>query len=148
MLVALALTLAAVQVGAQGFSFSQPDTSAQREQQAREQRVAELLSTPCRAELKNKKIMVVIGEAQSNGYVIAEQQNYGPHYRSHQRAPARPRARDLDAGGDPPQVAQAEIDAVFPQRPGRRARGREAPRRELRAARADLVAGRANPMMA
>ena len=50
-LVAFALAFAAADAVAQGFSFSQPDTSAQREQQAREQRVAELLSTPCRAGL-------------------------------------------------------------------------------------------------
>ena len=113
MLVALALTLAAVQVGAQGFSFSQPDTSAQREQQAREQRVAELLSTPCRAGLKDKKIMVVIGEMQSNGFVTAEQQNYGPHF---QAINQRLRALGLKTWTPEEirkQVAQAEINAYF-----------------------------------
>jgi len=113
MLVALALTLAAVQVGAQGFSFSQPDTSAQREQRAREQRVAELLSTPCRAGLRDKKIMVVIGEVQSNGVVAAEQQNYGPHF---QAINQRLRALGLKTWTPEEirkQVAQAEINAYF-----------------------------------
>jgi len=112
-LVALALAFAAVQVGAQGFSFSQPDNSAQREQQAREQRVAELLSTPCRAGLKDRKIMVVIGEMQSNGFVSAQQQNYGPHF---QALNQRLRALGLKTWTPEEirrQVAQAEIDAYF-----------------------------------
>lgn len=112
-LVALALTLAAVHVGAQGFSFSQPDTSAQREQQAREQRVAELLSTPCRAGLKDKKIMVLIGERQADGFVTAEQQNYGPHF---QAINQRLRALGLKTWTPEEirkQVAQAEINAYF-----------------------------------
>jgi len=111
--VALALTLAAAHVGAQGFSFSQPDTSAQREQQAREQRVAELLSTPCRAELTDKKIVVLIGEVQSNGFVTAEQQNYGPHF---QAINQRLRALGLKTWTPEEirkQVAQAEINAYF-----------------------------------
>jgi len=64
----------------QGFKFSQPDDSERLEQEARQSRIAEQLSTPCRAELKDKKIMVVIGERQSNGVVVAQQQNYGPHF--------------------------------------------------------------------
>ena len=112
-LVAFALAFTAGDAVAQGFSFSQPDTSAQREQHAREQRVAELLSTPCRAELRNKKIMVVIGEVQSNGYVVAEQQNYGPHFQA-----INQRLRSLDLKTWTPeeirrQVAQAEINAYF-----------------------------------
>ena len=42
--------------------------------EARDARIASDLSVPCRADLKNKKIMVVIGERQSNGYIAAQQQ--------------------------------------------------------------------------
>ena len=112
-LAALALAFAAGDGVAQGFSFSQPDTSAQREQQAREQRVAELLSTPCRAGLKDQKIMVVIGELQSDGFVAAQQQNYGPHFQA-----INGRLRELGLRTFTPeeiraQIAQAEIDAYF-----------------------------------
>jgi hypothetical protein len=110
---AIALALATATAAAQGFSFSQPDNSAQREQQARDQRVAELLSTPCRAGLKDKKIMVVIGEMQSNGFVTAQQQNYGPHF---QAINQRLRALGLKTWTPEEirrQVAQAEIDAYF-----------------------------------
>jgi hypothetical protein len=105
--------LAAPPVLGQGFSFSTPDTSEQAAQAAREARIVEGLSTPCRAELRNKKIMVVIGEAQSNGYVSSVQENYGPHYRA-----INDRLRGLGLSTYTPeeirrQIAQAEIDAVM-----------------------------------
>src|SRR5690349_20739595 len=82
---ALAATLAAVATGvafAQGFRFSEPDDSTAREAAARDERIARDLSVPCRAELRNKKIMVVIGERQSNGVVEAQQQNYGRQFQA------------------------------------------------------------------
>ena len=99
--------------GAQGFKFSQPDEADRAEQEARESRIAEQLSTPCRAELKDKKIMVVIGERQSNGYIAAQQQNYGPHF---QVINSRLRALGLRTYTPEEirrQIAQAEIDAYF-----------------------------------
>jgi hypothetical protein len=110
---ALAWAFAATGAAAQGFSFSQPDTDALREQQAREQRITALLSTPCRAELKGKKIVLLIGERQSNGIVTAEQQNYGPHFQA-----INQRLRSLGLSTWTPeeirrQIAQAEIDAYF-----------------------------------
>jgi hypothetical protein len=109
----VALVLGAPATAQQGFRFSQPDDSAQREQAAREARVAEALSTPCRADLRNKKIMVVIGEQQSNGMIFAEQTNYGPHYRA-----INDRLKALGLATFTPeeirrQIAQAEIDAHF-----------------------------------
>ena len=98
---------------AQGFKFSQPDDSDRMEQEARQSRIAERLSTPCRAELKDKKIMVVIGELQSNGIVVAQQQNYGPHFEA---INARLRALGLRTYTPEEirrQIAQAEIDAYF-----------------------------------
>ena len=99
--------------GAQGFKFSQPDAADRAEQDARESRIAEQLSTPCRGELKDKKIMVVIGERQSNGYIAAQQQNYGPHF---QVINSRLRALGLRTYTPEEirrQIAQAEIDAYF-----------------------------------
>ncbi len=101
-------------LGAQGFKFSQPDDSERQEAQARANRIAEQLSTPCRADLRNKKIMVVIGEVQSNGYIVAaQQQNYGPHFEA---INARLRALGLRTYTPEEirrQIAQAEIDAYF-----------------------------------
>jgi len=111
-LILLAL-LASGPASAQGFKFSQQDDSDRLEKEARENRIAEQLSTPCRAELKGKKIMVVIGERQSNGYIAARQQNYGPHFQS---INARLRALGLRTYTPEEirrQIAQAEIDAYF-----------------------------------
>ena len=102
---------------AQGFKFSQPDESDRQEKEARESRIAQQLSTPCRAEIKNKKIMVVIGERQSNGIIAARQQNYGPHF---QAINARLRALGLRTYTPEEirrQIAQAEIDAYFKNDP-------------------------------
>ena len=100
-------------VGAEGFKFSQPDEADRAESEARESRIAEQLSTPCRADLKGKKIMVVIGEARSNGVIYAQQQNYGPHFQA-----INTRLRGLGLRTYTPeeirrQIAQAEIDAYF-----------------------------------
>jgi hypothetical protein len=112
-LFALLAALAPVLSGAQGFKFSQPDTSAAAEEAAREQRIAQQLSTPCRADLKGRKIMVIIGERQSSGAVEARQQNYGPHFQA-----INSRLRSLGLATYTPeeirkQIAQAEIDAYF-----------------------------------
>ena len=98
---------------AQGFKFSQQDDAERIENETRQNRIAEQLSTPCRASIKDKKIMVVIGEQQSNGYVAAQQQNYGPHFHA-----INTRLRALGLKTYTPeeirgQIAQAEIDAYF-----------------------------------
>ena len=75
---AAASLFAAVATGvafAQGFRFSDQDETAAREAAARDARIAHELSVPCRAEFKNKKIMVIIGERESNGYVEADRAN-------------------------------------------------------------------------
>jgi acid stress-induced BolA-like protein IbaG/YrbA len=113
-LIALLALAGAGPAFAQGFSFSQPENDDERyENEARQSRIAEQLSTPCRADLKGKKIMVVIGEQQSNGYIAAQQQNYGPHF---QAINARLRALGLRTYTPEEirrQIAQAEIDAYF-----------------------------------
>jgi len=100
-------------VHAQGFSFSKPDDSEQREATERDARIADALSVPCRADLKNKKIMVVIGERQSNGVVYAEQRNYGPHYQAINKRLQALGLRTYTPEEIHRQIAQAEIDAYF-----------------------------------
>ncbi|MCC7325511.1 MAG: hypothetical protein IT521_01730 [Burkholderiales bacterium] len=119
----LALFLAHFSVGVaggQGFRFSNPDPAEQADlaaQAARGDRIAYELSTPCRADLKGKKIMVVIGERQSDGYISAQQDNYGPHFQA-----INARLRSLGLRTFAPeqiraQIAQAEIDAYFRNNP-------------------------------
>jgi hypothetical protein len=98
---------------ANGFKFDQADDSERAENDAKQDRIAEQLSTPCRAGIKDKKIMVLIGEVQSNGVVAAQQQNYGRHF---QAINSRLRALGLKTYTPEEikrQVAQAEIDAYF-----------------------------------
>jgi hypothetical protein len=112
-MLALLLLLGSGPLAGQGFKFSQPDDADRREEEARRERIADQLSTPCRADLRNKKIMVVIGEVQSNGVIAAQQQNYGPHFDA-----INARLRGLGLRTYTPeeirrQIAQAEIDAYF-----------------------------------
>ena len=109
--------LSAGHAAAQGFKFSQPDDNARMEEAARQDRIAYELSTPCRADLKGKKIMVIIGEEQSNGWINAQQQNYGRHFQA-----INTRLRQLGLRTFTPeeiraQIAQAEIDAYFKNNP-------------------------------
>ena len=114
------LLIAAPAALGQGFKFSNPDPSQEADRQAeamKQDRIAYELSTPCRNDLKGKKIMVVIGEQQSNGYVSAQQQNYGPHFQA-----INGRLRSLGLRTFTPdeiraQVKQAEIDAYFKNDP-------------------------------
>jgi len=104
---------------AQGFKFSQ-DPGAERqaaEAAARQGRVAENLSTPCKQAIKDKKIAVIIGEEQTNGVVLARQENYGPHF---QLINVRLQALGLRTYTPEEirkQIAQAEIDAYFKNNP-------------------------------
>jgi ferritin-like protein len=110
------LLLGALVAGAalgQGFRFSQPDDTASREAAARDERIAQDLSAPCRAELLNRKIMVIIGERQSNGFVEARQQNYGPHYQAINKRLQGLGLRTYTPDEIRRQIAQAEIDAYF-----------------------------------
>lgn len=112
-LIVLASLASGPALATQGFKFGQEEEAERAEQQAREARIAEQLSTPCRAALKDKKIMVVIGVRQSNGYIAAQQQNYGPHFQA-----INSRLRALGLRTYTPeeirrQIAQAEIDAYF-----------------------------------
>lgn len=116
-IVAVLLPLAVGGAAAQGFKFSTPDNTQQAEQAARDERIQWELSTPCRADLKGKKIMVIIGEQQDNGYINAQQQNYGRHFQA-----INVRLRSLGLRTYTPeeiraQIAQAEIDAYFKNNP-------------------------------
>ena len=117
MLTALVILATTAPASAQGFKFEQPNTGPTAEEIDKQNRVAWELSTPCRADLKGKKIMLIIGEERSDGYIAAQQQNYGPHY---QAINGRLRAMGLQTFTPEEirrQIAQAEIDAYFKNDP-------------------------------
>lgn len=104
---------------AQGFKFEQNPGAEQQaaEAAARQQRVTANVSTPCRQSIKNKKIMVIIGEQHSNGYVLAQQQNYGPHFQVINSRLQALGLRTYTPEEIRKQIAQAEIDAYFKNDP-------------------------------
>jgi hypothetical protein len=114
-LLAAAALLAAGAAGAQGFKFEQNPGASQAaaEAAARQGRVAANLSTPCRQAIKDKKIMVIIGEQQSNGVVLAQQANYGPHFQLINGRLQQLGLRTYTPEEIRKQIAQAEIDAYF-----------------------------------
>lgn len=107
-----ALTLALACGSAQAFKFSEEEEKTKAGDQARGQRIGQLVSTPCKQQLKNRKIMLVIAERTSNGYNTV-QSRYGPHF---QAINHRLRALGLKTYTQEEiraQIAQAEIDAHF-----------------------------------
>lgn len=107
-----ALTLLLLCGHAQAFKFSEEEEKAKQEGQARAQRIGQLVSTPCKQQLKNQKIMVVIAERTANGYNTT-QSRYGPHF---QAINHRLRALGLKTYTQEEiraQIAQAEIEAHF-----------------------------------
>jgi len=107
-----ALTLALVCGSAQAFKFSEEEEKSRAEDQARGQRIGQLVSTPCKQQLKNQKIMLVIAERTSNGYNTT-QSRYGPHF---QAINHRLRALGLKTFTQEEiraQIAQAELEAHF-----------------------------------
>jgi hypothetical protein len=104
---------------AQGFKFEKDPGAQQQaaEAMARGSRVAENLSTPCKESIKNKKIAVIIGEEQSNGVVLARQENYGPHFQLINGRLQALGLRTYTPDEIRKQIAQAEIDAYFKNNP-------------------------------
>lgn len=109
-----------IAAGAQGFKFSTEEAKAReadRAQQAeRQQRIAAQLSTPCLDQIKNRKIMVLIGE-EVNGEVQARQANFGSHVNAVNQRLQRLGLRTYSPEEIRKQIAQAEIDAYFKNNP-------------------------------
>jgi hypothetical protein len=104
--------LAVAAVHAQGFRFSNEDTSQKEKDAERRERVEAQLATPCRDKIRNQKIMVLLGE-ERNGVIHASQALYSPHVDA-----INGRLKSLGLRTYSPeeirkQVAQAEIDAYF-----------------------------------
>jgi len=106
---------------AQGFKFSNPPPGAAADAQAQAQREATIdaqLSTPCRDRIKNRKIMVLVGE-QMNGYVMARQGGFTRHVEAINSRLRNLGLRTYSAEEIRRQVAQEEIDAYFKNDPDR-----------------------------
>lgn len=95
------------------FKFSDDEQQAAAEDAARRDRIAQLVSVPCRERIKGQKIMTVIAERTGNGLFNVTQSRYGPHFQAINR---RLRALGLKTYTQEEiraQIAQAEIEAYF-----------------------------------
>lgn len=111
----LACWFIAVSAQAQGFKFSNPPPGAEAEAAAQAQRQAQVwdqLETPCRDRIKNRKIMVLIGE-EKNGFVTASQGTFGRHVETINSRLQSLGLKTYSAAQIKSQIAQEEIDAYF-----------------------------------
>ncbi len=113
LILAAALPFAAA---AQGFKFSNEDKSQQEAKAERQRRIDAQLSTPCRDRIRNRKIMVLIGE-EVNGAVQARQSAFSPHFEAINARLQNLGLRTYTQEEIRRQIAQAEIDAYFKNNP-------------------------------
>ena len=109
-LLACCVTLEAAQ--AQGFKFPQEEKTESEPEAKSKARLQASLSTPCKAKLKNQKIMVLIGQSQ-NGYINATQSGFSPHFDAINRRLQSMGVKTATQQQIRSQVKQAEIDAYF-----------------------------------
>lgn len=116
--VVCALLLVAGPASAQGFKFSNEDPAAKaaKDEAERGARIGALLSTPCLEKIKNRKILVLIGE-EKNGTIFARQASFSPHFEAVNQRLRNLGLRTYSAEEIRKQVAQAEIDAYFKNNP-------------------------------
>jgi hypothetical protein len=95
-----------------GFKFSNDEKASEQEQAARDASIAAQLSTPCRERIKNRKIMVLIGENR-NGVVVSRQDRFAEHFDAINSRLRQLGLRTYTQAEIRAQVAQAEIDAYF-----------------------------------
>ena len=109
----------AVAAQAQGFKFSDPPAPADAAVQARrEAETTSQLATPCRDKIRNRKIMVLIGE-EENGSVVAGQGRFSRHVEAVNGRLAGLGLKTYSPEQIRKQVAQEEIDAYFKNDPDR-----------------------------
>lgn len=108
--------LLASTVIAQGFKFPEEGREDNTEERARNAKIAQQLSTPCRSRIKNQKIMVLIAESR-NGVINARQAQYNQHIHTINDGLKALGLKTYSQEQIRAQVAQAEIDAYFKNDP-------------------------------
>lgn len=111
-LLIMCLSMACATHPAFAFRFSEEEDKSRAEDAAKANRIGQLVSVPCKQQLKGQKIMVVIAEHTSSGFNTT-QSRYGPHF---QAINHRLRALGLKTYTQDEirrQIAQAEIEAHF-----------------------------------
>lgn len=109
---ALALLFSFMLPSAFAFNFSEEDKQQKEADDASRRKVSQQLATPCKEALKDRKIMVVIGERSNRG-ISAQQSNYSSHFNSINQRLRNLGLKTYTQQEITAQVAQAEIDAYF-----------------------------------
>lgn len=106
----------ALAANAQGFKFSDEDNSRKAAEAERQAKVEALLATPCMEKIKNQKIVVLVGENR-NGMVVAQQSEFDAHFNAINKRLRALGLRTYTKEEIRKQIAQAEIDAYFKNKP-------------------------------
>jgi hypothetical protein len=101
---------------AQGFKFSNEDTADKARETEQQAKVQMLLASPCRARIKNQKIMVLIGESR-DGQLQSAQASYSGHFDALNARLQALGLKTFTQAQITAQIAQAEIDAYFKNNP-------------------------------
>lgn len=101
---------------AQGFKFSAEDEAEKAKEAEQQANVKAMLQTPCRAKIKDQKIVVLIGESR-NGSVLASQASFSTHFDAINSRLRLLGLKTFTQAQIKQQVAQAEIDAYFKNDP-------------------------------
>jgi len=103
-------------VMAQGFKFSTDDPTDKAREAEQQAKVQTLLSSPCRAKIKNQKIMVLVGESR-DGQLQTAQSSYSGHFDAINARLQGLGLKTYTQAQIKAQIAQAEIDAYFKNNP-------------------------------
>jgi hypothetical protein len=101
---------------AQSFKFSNDDNAEKALEAEQQAKVQALLASPCRAKIKNQKIMVLIGESR-DGYLQTSQSSYSGHFDALNARLQGLGLKTVTQAQIKAQIAQAEIDAYFKNNP-------------------------------
>jgi hypothetical protein len=101
---------------AQGFKFSNEDSADKARAAEQQARVQTLLASPCRARIKNQKIMVLIGESR-DGQLQTAQASYSGHFDALNARLQGLGLKTFTQAQITAQIAQAEVDAYFKNNP-------------------------------
>ncbi len=104
--------LGVLATSASAFSFSEDEQQQKAGDGSGQRRAASGLATPCKQAIKDKRIMVVIGERTGRG-MNSDQGSYSPHFQAIDKRLKRLGLNTLSQEEMKAKVAQAEIDAYL-----------------------------------
>ena len=109
----LSFALLASLIGdANAFSFSEEEQKEKAASDAARQRHAALLSTPCQQAVKDKRIMVIVGQRTAKG-MLSDQGAFSAHFQAIDKRLKRLGLNSISQEEMKAKVAQAEIDAYL-----------------------------------